>query len=234
MSKILNILKKIKKQNKLFFVLIFIIFFCIFNTYRKDSVQTFLQPYYKTVILLDAGHGGYDPGKVSQDDVLEKDINLAITKKLQTYLEQAGFFVLNTRVDDDALSSEKNEDLKERKKIANEDGASLLISIHQNSFTNENVEGAQVFYYKNSKESEKIAKCIQARLKEIDKDNDREAKANESYYLLKKTDIPAIIIECGFLSNEEEKNKLVDEEYQEEIAWAIHLGIIDYYKEIGG
>ena len=177
----------------------------------------------------DAGHGGFDPGKVSKDNTLEKDINLSITKKLQIYLEQSGSFILNTRIDDTALSDKKREDMNERKKLANEEGVDLFVSIHQNSFPQENVKGAQVFYYGDSEESKKLAECVQNRLKEIDGNNNREAKANKDYYLLKKTGVPSIIVECGFLSNPEENNKLKSEEYQEKIAWAVYLGILDYY-----
>ena len=120
--------------------------------------------------------------------------------------------------------------MNERKKLANEEGADLFVSIHQNSFPQENVKGAQVFYYGDSPESKRLAECVQNRLKEVDKNNTREAKPNKDYYLLKKTSVPSIIVECGFLSNEEESNRLKSEEYQEKIAWAVYLGILDYYR----
>ena len=179
----------------------------------------------------DAGHGEWDPGKVAKDGTLEKDINLQISKHLQGYLEQSGSFVLTTRIDDKALSNKKREDLRERKNIANNENVDLLISVHQNSFPKENVKGAQVFYYKNSEESKKLAQCVQNRLKEISSANDREAKESKDYYILKETKMPAIIVECGFLSNTEENNNLKNEEYQKKIAWSIYLGILDYYNE---
>lgn len=222
-------MKKLKKNKIILIIYLTIIFFGIARTYYYETEETFSMPISKKVITLDAGHGGFDPGKVSKDNTLEKDINLSITKKLQIYLEQSGSFVLNTRIDDNALSEKKREDMNERKKLANEEGVDLFVSIHQNSFPQENVKGAQVFYYGDSEESKKLAECVQNRLKEIDGNNNREAKANKDYYLLKKTAVPSIIVECGFLSNQEEKNKLKSEEYQEKIAWAVYLGILDYY-----
>ena len=222
--------KKINKTNFLLIIYLIIIFIGISKAYYFDTKPTFSMPVSKKIIIIDAGHGGFDPGKVGKDNTLEKNINLSIAKKLQSYLEQSGSFVLNTRVDDSALSNTKRQDLNERKKLANEEGVDLFISIHQNSFPKENVKGAQVFYYGDSKESENLAKSIQNRLKEIDSSNNREAKANKEYYLLKKTAVPSIIIECGFLSSPEEKNKLISEEYQEKLAWAIYMGILDYFK----
>lgn len=222
--------KKINKTKLLLIIYLITIFLGISKAYYFDTQPTFSMPVSKKVIVIDAGHGGFDPGKVSKDNTLEKDINLSISKKLQNYLEQSGSFVLNTRVDDSALSNTKRQDLSERKKLANEEGTDLFISIHQNSFPKESVKGAQVFYYGDSEKSEALAKSIQNRLKELDSSNNREAKANKEYYLLKKTSVPSIIIECGFLSSPEEKNKLISEEYQEKLAWAIYMGILDYYK----
>lgn len=224
--------KKIAKQNKykiILYIYITLIFVGMFKTYLDETVETFSMPIANKNIVIDAGHGGFDPGKVSKDGTLEKDINLNISKYLQQYLEQSGAFVLTTRIDDNALANEKTTDMKARKNIANNENVGLLVSIHQNSFTKESVKGAQVFYYKTSKDSENLAKCIQNRLKEIDNSNEREAKENNNYYLLKQTTMPSVIVECGFLSNYEENNKLKDEEYQQKIAWAIYLGILDYF-----
>lgn len=222
--------KKIFKKDKLLlYIYIFIIFVGMMKTYFTETVETFSMPIASKNIVIDAGHGDWDPGKVAKDGTLEKDINLQISKYLQGYLEQSGGFVLTTRIDDTALSNKKREDLKERKNIANNEEVDLLVSIHQNSFPKENVKGAQVFYYEGSEESKKLAECVQNRLKEIDSTNNRVAKENKDYYLLKQTTMPAIIVECGFLSNTEENNNLKNEEYQKKIAWAIYLGILDYY-----
>lgn len=225
----LNKIKKTKKDKILLYFYIAIIFAGIAKTYLDETVETFSMPIANKNIVIDAGHGEWDPGKVAKDGTLEKDINLQISKYLQGYLEQSGGFVLTTRINDTALSDKKREDLKERKNIANNENVDLLVSIHQNSFPKENVKGAQVFYYDGSEESKKLAECVQNRLKEIDKNNERVAKENKDYYLLKETTMPSIIVECGFLSNEEENNKLKDEEYQKKVAWAIYLGVLDYY-----
>lgn len=224
--------KNINKANKhkiLLFIYIFVIFVGMMRTYFYETKETFSMPVANKKIYIDAGHGEWDPGKVAKDGTLEKDINLSISKYLQSYLEQSGGFVLTTRIDDTTLSNKKREDLKERKNIANNEEVDILVSIHQNSFPKENVKGAQVFYYHNSEGSKVLAEAVQNRLKEIDKTNDRVAKENKNYYILKETKMPAIIVECGFLSNEEENNNLKNEEYQKKIAWAIYLGIIDYY-----
>ena len=184
----------------------------------------------KKVILIDAGHGGWDPGMISKEIVLEKNINLQISAKLQSILEQSGAFVINTRVQDEALGDRKNSDLRSRRDIANTGRADIMISIHQNSFQNINVSGAQVFYYTHSDESKRLAECIQGELRNfVQASNQRESKANSSYYVLKETTIPAVIVECGFLSNPLECQNLQDPKYQEKIAWAIYLGILKYF-----
>ena len=223
-------LKKIKNKNKiLLFIYIFIIFVGMAKTYFYEAKETFSMPVANKRIYIDAGHGQWDPGKVAKDGTLEKDINLSISKYLQGYLEQSGGFVLTTRVDDKSLSDKKREDLRERKNIANNEQVDLFVSIHQNSFPKESVKGAQVFYYKGSEESKKLAEFVQAKLSNIDKGNKRVAKENKDYYILRETKMPSIIVECGFLSNQQENTMLKDEKYQKEIAWAIYSGILDYY-----
>lgn len=179
-------------------------------------------------------HGGVDPGKIGVDDSLEKDINLEIAERLKTILEQQDIQVVMTREEDKGLyeetaSNKKAQDLKKRCSLINEGQADCAVSIHQNSYHEEYVKGAQVFYYGNSGDAERLAELIQTRLKEgVDPENNRQAKANESYYLLKKTSIPVVIVECGFLSNWEEAKLLQEEEYQNRIAWAVAMGTIRY------
>ncbi len=185
-------------------------------------------------ILIDAGHGGHDPGKVGVNDALEKDINLAIAFKLKTLLESEGYAVVMTREEDIALHEEeannkKVSDMNNRVAMIDECDPVVTISIHQNSYHEEYVKGAQVFYYTHSTEGQKLAELVQAQLIEtLDPENTRTAKANDSYYLLKKTETPVIVVESGFLSNQEEAALLVDDNYQEQIAWAIHMGIQQY------
>lgn len=190
------------------------------------------------VVLIDAGHGGKDPGKVGINDALEKDINLGIAKRLKNLLEQNEIAVVMTREEDKDLASEqatsrKNEDLRARANLITETAPVVMVSIHQNSFPEAEVDGAQVFYYSGSEEGKRLGTMVQERLKsEISDGNHRVAKANKEYYLLKKASCPAVIVECGFLSNPTEAALLATEEYQEKIAFAIHLGIMEYINTV--
>ena len=185
-------------------------------------------------VVIDAGHGGDDPGKVGVNDAKEKDINLEITLLLKQFLEAADVDVVLTRVDEEGLydadaSNKKVQDMKRRVEILSKEQPKLTVSIHQNSYPEEYVKGAQVFYYTGSVEGQALAQCIQNQLiQRVDPANTRQIKANDSYYLLKKAEGPIVIAECGFLSNWEEAEKLCTVEYQEKIAWAIHLGILQY------
>lgn len=179
------------------------------------------------VIVIDPGHGGEDPGKVGVNDALEKDINLQIAQKLKDLLETEGIKIVMTR-EDDEVPKDNKEDLQERVNLINETKPNIVVCIHQNSFSDSGVKGAQVFYYTGSEDSEKAAQILQTEFKTMDGNNTREIKANDSYFLLKKTEVPAVIVECGFLSNYEEAEKLVTEEYQDQIATAICTGIIKW------
>lgn len=193
----------------------------------------------KFCVVIDAGHGGDDPGKVGINGVLEKDINLEIAKKLKAFLEAADVKVIMTRTDGEGLydahaSNKKVQDMKRRIEIIEEAQPQLVVSIHQNSYHEEYVHGAQVFYYADSETGKKLAQLIQKRfVVTVDGENKREAKGNDSYYLLKKTSRPIVIVECGFLSNETEAGKLTDAAYQEKTAWAIHMGILQYLNTEG-
>lgn len=188
----------------------------------------------KPCVVIDAGHGGADPGKVGVDGSLEKDINLQIAKKLQHFLIMEDVDAVLTRESDGGLydenaSNKKVQDMKNRVQIIEEKKPALTVSIHQNSYHEEYVHGAQVFYYANSEKSKELAERIQQVMTlHLDKDNTRQAKANDSYYLLKKTSSPIVIVECGFLSNYEEAQALSSDLYQEKVAWAIHLAVLQY------
>lgn len=185
-------------------------------------------------VAIDSGHGGIDPGKIAADGTLEKDINLSIALKLQKYLEAADVSVVMTRTTDDGLydadsTNKKAQDLKNRVAVIDAAQPDLAISIHQNSYSDSAIHGAQIFYYTTGSAGKALAETLQTILIEhLDPDNHRKAKANDSYYLLKKTTCPIVIAECGFLSNPKEAARLKSESYQEEIAWAIHLGILQY------
>lgn len=188
----------------------------------------------KDCIVVDVGHGGFDSGKIGVNGVLEKDINLQIALKLKKTLEDAGMTVVMTREDDKGLydesaSNKKAQDLQRRCDLINEQKPLMTISIHQNSYTSPEIKGAQVFYYTTSSESQKLAEILQKTLiEQVDTENHREAKANDSYYLLKRTDSVIVIVECGFLSNPQEAEKLSDEDYQQKMVNAICTGINKY------
>lgn len=179
----------------------------------------------------EAAHGGFDPGKVGGSGTLEKDINLQIACKLRYTLEQQGIQVVMTRTEDAALGgdssgTEKNADLKRRVEIMNASGAVLAVSIHQNSFTQAQAKGAQVFYHESSEKGKQLATQIQeSLLAELKDGNHRVPKSNTSYYILRNTQCPIVIVECGFLSNPEEELLLQEEDYQEKIAKGIGKGI---------
>ena len=189
-------------------------------------------------VVLDAGHGGDDPGKIGVGGALEKEINLTIAQKVKEYLEQQDVTVVMTWEKDEMLSSDegggrKAADMKRRVEIINEAGADLTVSIHQNSYPSAKVKGAQVFYYKDSETSRLLAEKLQESLREkVDPANRRRIKANTNYYLLKKTTVPVAIVECGFLSCPEEEEKLQEEAYQDRIAWAIANGILRFWNEV--
>lgn len=191
----------------------------------------------KWIVVLDAGHGGNDPGKIGVDDSLEKDLNLIIAQKVQKVLEQQDVEVVMTRESDKGLyeeqtSNKKVQDMKNRCALINETQPDCVVSIHQNSYHEEYVNGAQVFYYRTSEEGRRLAETLQEKLiSYVEPANHRQAKANESYYLLKKTEVPIVIVECGFLSNWEEAKKLQEDSYQNQIAWAVAMGILSYLEE---
>ena len=185
-------------------------------------------------VVIDAGHGGDDPGKVGINGAWEKDINLQVAERLKLFLEANDIEVVMTRESDEGLydanaSNKKVQDMKRRIELIEETAPVLTVSIHQNSYPEEYVHGAQVFYYTGSREGRQLAEMIQNQLVEkADPENKRQVKANDSYYLLKKTGVPIVIVECGFLSNSAEAEKLCTPEYQDRIAWAIHMGILQY------
>jgi N-acetylmuramoyl-L-alanine amidase len=224
----------ITKENILFvlYVVVIVAGLTVIMRYQTVPASSFSMPLSKKIILIDAGHGGVDPGKIS-GSTLEKDINLEISKRLQEYLEQGDATVFMTRIDDSDLAQTKKSDMHYRKLTANTSKADIFVSIHQNSFPNASVKGAQVFYFNQSDNSKRLAECIQREMKAfVNYQNKFEAKENSNYYVLKQTSMPAVIVECGFLTNSGEKANLRTPEYQNRVAWAIYMGIIDYFHGI--
>ena len=192
------------------------------------------------VIVIDAGHGGEDGGASADGITLEKDVNLAVAKDLAALMRIAGFDVRMTREDDRMLygmyddsgyeNHKKAYDLKNRLRFTKEAGASMLISIHCNKFPEPKYKGMQVFYSPNDEESSVIAETVKQFNKEYrEADNNRETKrATSAIYLLDHADMPAVLIECGFLSNPDDAAKLTSESEQAKIAVVIFSAISAY------
>lgn len=224
------------KKIELFLLILVIVLLGVLNRKLGNYVASENVVVKEQVVILDAGHGGSDPGKVGIGNILEKDINLQIAKKVNALLKKKKITVIMTRKEDSMLNEEdvtsKAADMKARVQMINEKLPDLAVSIHQNSYVEPSVFGAQVFYYTNSSDGERAAKIMQKELFILNKDNTRQAKANDTYYLLKRTQVPTIIVECGFLTNPEEAKKLSDETYQEDVAKAICAGILQYLQTV--
>ncbi len=194
----------------------------------------------KTVII-DAGHGGIDGGTSASDGTVEKNLNLQISLKINEILMSMGVKTVMTRTDDADLSDEnastirqkKVSDIKKRLSIINETEDAVFVSIHQNHFTQEKYSGAQVFYSKNNPQSRDLAEKIRFQLITVLQiDNTREIKQSGSeIYLLHHAKVPAVMVECGFLSNYNETQLLKNEEYQQKLAFTISMGIIDFLNQ---
>ncbi len=208
---------------------------CIAANGRSSATEgTVVENGSAATVVLDAGHGGIDAGKVGVNGALEKEINLAITQMLAKMLEEEGVTAVLTRRDDGGLYDEgepnkKQQDMKRRCALIEETAPALTVSIHQNSYTDPSVQGPQVFFYENSVQGKTLAALLQDSLNSaLQIQRPRNSKANDSYYLLRKTSSPTVIVECGFLSNPEEAEKLAGSEYQEQVASAICSGILEY------
>ena len=189
-------------------------------------------------VIVDAGHGSPDGGAVGVTGVIEKDINLAISMKLAEVLEGKGYTVIMTRTGDNGIYDPDSETIREMKKsdmnarlnIMKKSGADLFVSIHMNSFTQKSAKGLHVFYASNHKEVKDLAEEIQNGIFEVTGAKTHAVKtADERLFLMKNPPIPAILVECGFLSNPEEEKKLTSEDYQSRLAWAIGDAIDMYY-----
>ena len=189
----------------------------------------------KGTIVLDAGHGGFDPGVSGASGVSERELNLILAKKLETLLAEEGYHVVQTRPTEAGLYDEdqthkKAQDMQRRCAVIEAAQPLATISIHQNSYPDDSsVAGPQVFYYAQSKEGEHLAACIQNCMNEqLAVERPKSHKGNESYYILKRSAGTAVIVECGFLTNPEEEKKLQNEAYQDEVVCAIRDGILQY------
>lgn len=231
-----------KKLSKLTFPIGFLIATIIISSsYVKDNIiTTSIQNnfYTSSTIIIDAGHGGIDGGTVGINGEIEKDINLAIALTLRDMLKIQGFNVIMTRVEDISLNDAdltkvtdiKTSDIKNRMKLIEEYPNSPVILVHQNHFTEEKYNGAQMFYGHLNTQSEKLAQNMQASIRSfLQPNNSREIKVStSSVYLLHNASNPIVLAECGFLSNYEEATLLSDEEYQLKMAFSLFAGIVNY------
>ena len=195
-------------------------------------------------VIIDAGHGGIDGGTQASDGTLEKDINLKIALKLRDILDSFGVKTVMTRETDisihnngvSGIKNQKISDINNRLEIIESTENAVFVSIHQNYFTQSKYSGAQIFYSKNNPDSNLLALSIRKSIIEnLQKDNTREIKASgKEIYLLNNATAPAVMVECGFLSNEAEAELLKSDEYQQQMAFFIALGILDYINSAEG
>ena len=191
----------------------------------------------KQVLILDAGHGGEDGGAVAPNGTVEADVNLQIALRARAIAELTGVEVVMTRdspdiaYPDDAttIAERKKADQHQRAELIHRTDNAVLISIHQNSYHEEAINGGQVFYYKTSEKGKRLADILQKRFDFVlGENNRRQAKPNDTYYLLLHVKSPIVIVECGFLSNWDEAARLNSTDYQDRLAWTLHMGILRY------
>ena len=194
----------------------------------------------KRTVIIDAGHGGEDCGAIGASGVYEKDLNLEVAKILGEEFMKSGYAVIYTRLDDKLLYTEdeniygirKISDLKNRCKIGAETPNAIFISIHMNSFSQPKYSGTHVYYSEKNEESYPLAMSVQNKIKrDLQPDNNRVPKPGKGIYLLENLENPAILIECGFLTNPEECEKLSKKEYQKQLSFSILCGIIEYIEK---
>ena len=214
------------------------------NTINTNEINNLMEttstPVSGKTVILDAGHGVPDEGAQSSTGTTEAETNLKIALKIQNLLEQNGCTVLLTRSDENALydldsktlKQKKISDIRNRVKIGNESSADIFVSIHLNKIPQQQYYGWQCFYKEGNEQSTKLAKSIQDNLnKSMQKENNRVAMKIDNIYIIKNVEIPTSIVECGFLSNPEEEKQLLDDSYQNRLAWGIYSGIINYFYE---
>lgn len=231
------------KALKVISVLLIIVIFASVIVKGYDSTDTEISSTPTRVIVIDAGHGGEDPGAIGVDGVYEKDLNLSIAMTLGEELKSKGYTVVYTRTEDKMLylpeenvkGMRKISDLKNRCKITAEYENCIMISIHMNSYGASKYSGLQVYYANQNEGSEALASKIQAAVRnDVQPSNHRQIKNGSALYLLENASGTPVLIECGFLSNSEECQKLSQKEYQKQLSFAIICGIIEYINEIDG
>ena len=206
--------------------------FCTTSTFAYETDED--PPSIGYTIVVDPGHGGIDPGSIGyKTKVKESDLNLKLSQMLAEKLRSVGIRVIMTRTDNNSLAtgsegkSFKKEDMKLRKEMIDKIRPNMVISIHMNSFTNHVLRGAKVFYDKKSDISRGVAESIQEQFSQNLEASNNVASVGD-YYMLKCTESPSIIVECGFLSNARDEQLLLNEKYQEKIVNCVFVGIINF------
>lgn len=218
--------------------------FILFSFRNNSEVNTSSTVDSDFFVIIDAGHGGEDGGTSSEDGTLEKDVNLSIARILEAMLNSAGYKTVMTRKADEQLGDtslktirqRKISDIKERLRLTEVNVNSILVSIHQNHYSSSLYSGSQVFYSSNSDYSKILADSIQSSIvKNIQPDNNRAIKpVGTNIYLLYNCKLPAVMVECGFMSNYEETEKLKQNDYQKQLAFSIMCGIQKYLEDKDG
>lgn len=223
-----------RMMERIMAVLLIVCFLLLSWHAARASAETGEKKQDNRTVVVDPGHGGKDPGMTGADGLEEKGINLEISLKLRDILEKQGFNVVLTRDTDRGLydedaSGKKLQDLQRRTELIRKAEPLLTVSIHQNSYSDPDVKGPQVFYFQGSDEGKSLAEAVQKSLNEkLEITDPRSVKGNSSYYLLKKSPAVTVIAECGFLTNPSEAEKLQDEAYQYKVAEALTEGIEAY------
>ena len=221
------------------FVLLSVFFYSSRTRHPVEIIPVMAVPVTNKVIILDAGHGTPDEGAESSSGTLEAPINLQITLKIQKLLESSGATVILTRSDDNSICEidaetireKKVSDVKERVKIGNNSSADVFVSIHLNKISESQYSGWQTFYKNSDENSKKLATSIQNSLNSTISNNyDRIPHTISNVYIMKNVEIPITIVECGFLSNKDDEARLKTDEYQQELAWGIYNGIMNYFE----
>ena len=225
-----------------YFIIVVIVAGLVFVRFNDDSDSVQISNETIPVIIIDAGHGGIDGGAVAADGTVEKDINLDIALMMNEYLQNLGYSTILTRDDDisihdssaETTRQKKVSDLHNRLEIINSNPGCIFVSVHQNYYTQSKYSGTQVFYSVNNPDSEKLAQSIQASVVSLlQPENNRQIKqSGSSIFLLHNSVVPSVLVECGFLSNPEETEKLKNESYRKQMAQAVCKGIINFLNGI--
>lgn len=226
-----------KKKLLIYIAIVFVAVFSLSEISRQSSTVSAI-PSSNHIIILDPGHGGADGGASGSDGTVEKNLNLEIALKVQKLLQQSGCTVFLTRSDDRSLSTIEDEinkmrkvaDLNNRRQMTEELAVDAFVSIHMNTFQDSQYFGSQVFYSSSPADSKYLADFIQEEIRLIDPQNERVTKnGSGSIFILNDVSVPSVVVECGFLSNQMDLERLKSEDYQNKLAGAIYNGIVKFY-----